>query len=159
MRKSFQLIAKEFSFSEKLSHDCINLLNNLTYEDSISPFEDYQEIKEIPTKKYLVTVGFTKLQESKVKQLDIENDFESIFIIDSTISNLTKKEVFQKILNEKGYVINDILVVGDDIDSEIRAGQELGIETILYHRDNEYSQDGDLKTIRSFKELKRYIKL
>ena len=157
MRRPFQYIAKEFSFSERLFEDCMQLLKNLTYDELILPFEDYNEIKKIPIPKYLVTVGFKKLQQSKVRQLNIEQDFKTIFIIDPTESTLSKKDVFLKIMEENSYKANDLIIVGDDIESEIKAGKELGIESLLYDREGKYVSQENNRTIKSFNELSKYI--
>jgi len=66
MRTPFQKVAKEFSFSESLFHEYMELLKNLTYEEPMEYFDDYKEIIDIKIPKYLVTVGFNKLQQSKV---------------------------------------------------------------------------------------------
>ena len=105
----------------------------------------------------MVTTGFPKLQNSKIKQLGIENDFEGIFVVDPVHSNLTKKDVFQLILAKNGYLIEDLLIVGDDLNAEIKAGQELGIETVLYDYRHEHSTTEKLKVINDFKELDVYF--
>ncbi|MCR6640608.1 MAG: hypothetical protein NVV82_16805 [Sporocytophaga sp.] len=51
LRKPFQKVATEFNFSEALTHKCINLLKNLTYEKEIKPFEDYAKVKHMAVKK------------------------------------------------------------------------------------------------------------
>ncbi len=87
--------------------------------------------------------------------LNIEKYFEEIFIVDPTVSILTKKEIFQNILKEKNYKAEEVIIIGDDIKSEIKAGQELGIESILYDREGKCNQE---KSIRSFRELADKLK-
>ena len=157
MRIQFQLIANEHHFGEKLKADCMKLLKDLTYDDKIEPFEYYEEVRKLSCKKYLVTTGFTKMQTSKVKNLGIEKDFERIFIVDPIKSDITKQIVFKGILDEYGFEVGDLLVVGDDLNSEIKAAQELGIETVLYDFEAKYGQNDHLKIIRNFKELKQQI--
>lgn len=158
MRTQFQLIANEHRFGKKLKTECMKLLNDLTYDDKITPFENYDEVRKLSCRKYLVTIGFTKMQSSKVKNLGIEKDFERIFIADPVKSDLTKQKVFKSILDEYGYEAGDLLVVGDDLNSEIKAAQALGIETVLYDFEAKYGQKDHLKIIRNFKELEQYIK-
>lgn len=157
MRQPFQVVANDFSFGERLVEACLQLLSELTYEDKIKPFEGYEALKSIPCKKYLVTTGFTKLQHSKIKQLDIDKDFEVIFVVDPSQSELTKKDIFQKILAEHQYTPDEVLVVGDDLQSEIKAAKELGIETLLYNHNGEQPEVKGQATIHSFKELVPYL--
>ncbi len=132
MRKPFQKVAAEFNFSESLTRQGINLLNNLAYEYDMSPFPDYAEVSRLPHRKFLVTTGFTVMQQSKVKQLGIAGDFEEIHIVDPDQSTLTKKDVFSDIITRHGFTPTELLVIGDDPESEIQAATSLGIDWVLY---------------------------
>jgi putative hydrolase of the HAD superfamily len=157
MRQPFQVVANEFSFSERLISDCLQLLSDLIYDEKMDPFEGYEILKNIPCKKYLVTTGFTKLQHSKIRQLNIDKDFETIFVIDPGKSKLTKKDIFQKILAEHQYKPQEVLVIGDDIHSEIKAAKELGMEAIVYNYNGEQTEVKGEQTISTFKELIPYL--
>lgn len=135
MRRPFQLVAKENNFSADLTHSGINLLKALTFERPIAYFEDYIEIRKLSGDKFLVTTGFEKLQWSKVRALGIEKDFKKIYIVDPAQSNLTKKDVFQQIITENNLSPHEIIVVGDDPESEIKAASALGITTVLYEKE------------------------
>jgi putative hydrolase of the HAD superfamily len=153
MRRPFQLIAREFSFSERLTEQCLAHLKELTYEDEMRPFPDYKSLQALPNKKYLVTTGFKNMQRSKVKNLNIEKDFLSVIIVDPAETSKTKKDVFNEIIRHNNYNPSDIVVIGDDPESELKAARELGLEAILYDRNNDYPDIVDLKKIRDFKEL------
>jgi len=66
MRRPFQFVADEFLFSDSLKSDGISHLSELTYEDNMRPFEDYIFFRTMPSKKFLVTTGFPKMQQSKI---------------------------------------------------------------------------------------------
>lgn len=156
-RTPFQKVAKDFAFSQQLLDECLVIHTNLTFNQAMNTFEDYLEIRKLPQKKYLVTSGFTKLQNSKIEQLGIQNDFEAIYIIDLQQSAQTKKDVFQQILNEQNYSIAEVLVVGDDLNSEIKDGKELGIETVVYNKLGKYSDLKDENAITQFTALKNFL--
>ena len=158
MRQPFQVVARDFSFSEQLIANCLRLLATLTYEDKMEPFEGYVVLRAISCKKYLVTTGFTRLQHSKIKQLDIGKDFEVIFVVDPSQSELTKKDIFEKILSDHRYRPDEVLVVGDDPHSEIRAAKELEIEAVIYNHNAERPEVQNEPTIRSFREIMTYLK-
>lgn len=157
MRTPFQNVADAFHFGKSLKAEGIKLLADISYNDVIEPVESYSYIKELPCKKFLVTTGFTKMQTSKIRQLDLDKDFDEIYVIDPSLSILTKKDVFEEILADNGYTTNEVLVVGDDINSEIKAGQELGIETVLFDFKMEYSEKNGLNVIRNFQDLELYL--
>lgn len=131
-RRNFQLVADKYHFSPELKTKGIQLLKDMTYDLPMQPFEQYQHIKSSPHDKFLVTTGFSKLQWSKIKMLDIEADFLEIHIVDPETSQQTKKDVFAAIMQRHNYDANEILVIGDDPESEIKAANELGIETFLF---------------------------
>ena len=157
MRRPFQFIADEFSFSESLKADCFKLLANLTYDEKMQPFEGYETLLTLPCRRFLVTTGYTKMQQSKIRQLGIENDFEAIFIIDPDKSVLTKRDLFEKILADYNFSVDDVLVVGDDLNSEILHAKALGIETVLYDYLSQFQESEDQKVIRNHKNLHLYL--
>ena len=137
-RRPYHIVADEYNFSPELKNKGIELLNNLTYDLPMQPFDGYEHIKSVKLKKFLVTTGFSKLQRSKIKMLDIESDFDEIHIVDLEVSNRTKRDVFLDIMERHSYTADDLLVVGDDPESEIKAAMELGIETFLFDPDNNH---------------------
>jgi len=153
MRRPFQFVADDFSFSENLKSKCLKLFLELTYDEHMEPFEDYKYVRKLPCMKFLVTTGFTKLQNSKILQLDIEKDFLEIYIIDPIQSKLTKKDIFLKLLIDYRLKVHEVLVIGDDLDSEIKAANDMRIDTILYDRESEHTGIENQMTINSFKDL------
>jgi len=157
MRTPFQKVADAFSFGARLKAAGIKLLQETTYDDEMVPVESYNYIRDLPCKKFLVTTGFTKMQNSKIRQLNLRKDFDKIFVIDPSLTTLTKKDIFEKILTDYDYKAEDVLVVGDDINSEIKAAQELGIDAVLYDFNLEQTENKTLQVITDFHDLKHYI--
>ncbi|QTE38471.1 HAD family hydrolase [Mucilaginibacter gossypii] len=137
-RIPYQKVADKYQFSELVKNKGLELLNNIEYNRPMQPFDDYKQIREAEVTKFLVTTGFTKLQWSKVKMLNIEADFEAIHIVDPELSPLTKKDIFASILEKYDYKTRDVLIIGDDPESEIKAASDLGIDTFLYDPENKY---------------------
>lgn len=157
MRTPFQKVADAFNFGASLKAEGIKLLENTSYDDTMETVESYDYIRKLPCKKFLVTTGFTKMQNSKIKQLDLEKDFDKIFVIDPSLTTLTKKDIFEKILIDYDFKTEEVLVVGDDINSEIKAAQELGIESVVYDFNLEHTENKELNIITDFREIERYL--
>jgi len=153
MRRPFQFVADDFSFSENLKSECLKLFLDLTYDEPMEPFDDYKYVRKLSGLKFLVTTGFTKLQNSKILQLNIEKDFLEIYIIDPIQSKLTKKDIFLKLLIDYHLKVPEVLVIGDDLNSEIKAANDMGIDTILYDRESKHTCIENQKTITSFNDL------
>ncbi|MDQ4139237.1 MAG: HAD family hydrolase [Bacteroidota bacterium] len=156
MRRPFQLVARDYKFSEELTQKGVELLKNLAYEGRIEPFPDYQFTKDLPVEKFLVTTGFLMLQQSKVAGMNLEQDFKEIHIVDPSTSDKTKKSVFSDIMNRHCYTPSEVLVVGDDLHSEIKAAQELGIDAVLYDNFNLHPETS-ISKISDFKQLPAYL--
>ncbi|MFL9843802.1 HAD family hydrolase [Flavobacterium rhizosphaerae] len=153
MRTPFRVVAQRHNFSDELTQKGINLQEELEYTEPIASFEDYPEIKNIPGLRFLVTTGFFKMQHSKIKQLGITSDFDEIHIVNPVVTS--KKEVFADILKRHNLTPKEVLVVGDDPESEIAAAKALGITTVLYDKNDNFSkEEADFK-ISHFKDLKR----
>ena len=156
MRKPFQVVAVEHHFSDELISRTITLLQTMTYQGEIKYFDDYPEIKNINAERFLVTTGFYNLQHSKIYGMGIADDFTEIHVVDPLTSTKTKKDVFADIMERHHYKPEDVLVVGDDPESEIKAALALGIDTVLYDKTNRYAQHTALYKIASFSELANF---
>jgi putative hydrolase of the HAD superfamily len=152
-RRPFQHIADEFKLDDGLRNKMIGTLQNMTYDLPMQTFEDYAHIRSIPMDKFLVTTGFVKLQMSKIKMLGIEQDFKTIHIVDPEVNDQTKKDVFAEIMDTHNFTSDELLVIGDDLESEIKAAKALGIDTVLYDPHNKHP--GAIVTYRagSFKNI------
>jgi putative hydrolase of the HAD superfamily len=137
-RRPFQHIATEFDLDKGVRDQMVDMLRNMAYTQPMKPYADYQHVRAIPLEKFLVTTGFSKLQWSKVKMLGIEDDFKHIHIVDPDINQLTKRDVFAKIMQAHNYAPADLLVIGDDPESEIKAAKSLDIDTFLYDPANKH---------------------
>ena len=155
MRKPFQVLADTHGFSQNLAQKGFQHMKTVTYDKPMKPFPDYSETRKLPHDKYLVTSGFQRFQMSKVKSLGIENDFTEIHIVD--LETNTKKNVFSDIVKRHHYSLQDVLVVGDDMHSEIAAAKELGIDAVLYDSLNLYPDETSLPRIIDFTELFQYV--
>ena len=156
-RTPFQKVAKAFSFSEQLLKDSMEVHINLTYNYPMQYFPDYELVRKLPQTKFLVTSGFSKLQHSKIDNLGIRNDFKEIVILDLQQTNETKKDIFKRLLEKYKLPKDEVLIVGDDIKSEIQAGKELGIDTVIYDRLEKYSELNVTNKIENFSELPKFL--
>lgn len=153
MRKPFQVVAKQFGLSEGLIIKGIELLKDLSYEALMNPFDGYEKMREIRIDKYLVTTGFRKLQQSKVERLGIENDFIEIHIVDPMTSSQTKKDVFATIIKNHHYLKGEVVVVGDDPDSEISAANSLQLDAVLFDELNLHPEVTTNQRVTNYNEL------
>lgn len=157
LRKPFQIVAATHGFSTSLTQRGMDFLSGLYYKGPIVCFPDYVLTKEILLPKYLVTTGFQQLQQSKIDGLHISDDFKELHIIDPATTTYTKKDIFQEILARNHHATAEVLVVGDDLHSEIKAAQDLGIDVVVYDKYGWIPADVNLPVINHFSQLAAYL--
>jgi putative hydrolase of the HAD superfamily len=155
MRTPFRIVARRHNFSEGLTQKGIELQNTIDYKGEILPFEDYPEIKNIPAERFLVTTGFKTMQLSKIRQLGITTDFKEVHVVNPV--ETSKKEVFADILKRYDYKPKEVLVVGDDPESEIAAAKALDIPTVLYDKTDKFSNEEADYKISHYSQLARIV--
>jgi putative hydrolase of the HAD superfamily len=134
LRTPFQKVAKKYGFKEETMPDVLSYLRNREVTKPLKTSDDYHYIKSLTGRKFIVTAGFPKQQTSKVKMLGIADDFEEVHVVDVTTTN--KKEAFKLLIDKYSLKTNDILIIGDDAEAEIKFGLELGIATFLLDPEN-----------------------
>ncbi len=132
---SLDSVARKYGFSDEML--AAGWAENARAEVKV-PMRGYPDIgaiRGLPAKLFLVTSGFRRLQESTVRALAVKSLFERIYIdaIDEP-DREGKQGIFAEILRANGLDPGEVLVVGDDADSEIAAGNRLGIPTMQIRR-------------------------
>lgn len=134
LRTPFLKVAEKYRFKKETMPEVISYLQNRFVTQPLKPSDDYHYIKSLIGRKFIVTAGFPKQQQSKVKMLGIADDFEEVHVVDVSTSN--KKKTFEMLIDQHQLNKNDILIIGDDAESEIKFGLELGITTFLLDPEN-----------------------
>lgn len=94
-------------------------------------YGDLHLLAEFGVPLFLVTAGFEGLQRSKIDALGFAKHFKEMHIDALDVPGRKgKKGLFQDILSRHGFAPDEVLVVGDNPDSEIAAGNELRIPTV-----------------------------
>jgi FMN phosphatase YigB (HAD superfamily) len=156
--QSVDLIEKEYHFSEEMVEAAKQAFLNNEYQFSLTPFDDYEVLKNIPGMRFLVTSGIPKLQQAKCDALSLEGDFTGIVVDDIYEENRPgKKKIFERIAQEHNLIPDMVWIVGDNPDSEITSGKELGMITVQIVRPGIEKSDKATYVVSSFYELKDLI--
>jgi putative hydrolase of the HAD superfamily len=118
-------------------------------------YPDLGALREFPAELFLVTSGFRRLQESKISALRIGQLFAEVHVdaIDEA-NRKGKRRIFEDIMSSRGLTPDEVLVVGDNPDSEIDAGNQLGIKTVQILRPGVTRGDNASYYIDELAELK-----
>lgn len=156
-RTPFQKIADQYGFPEELRRKGIALLKETVCQKPIATYPDYELVRSLPLPKFLVTFGFVKLQQSKVDCLGIRNDFKAVVVVDPEISRETKRNVFLRIMDTFHYQKDELIAIGDDPESEIKAARDLGIPTYLYDPKSRFKSKGVTWHEQSYRKLRELL--
>lgn len=128
---SFDLVAKRYRFSDSMFRAGFDVFSKLEVKGPIEGYPDLEIVKDLAADKYLVTSGFRRLQESKVRALGIQDWFRRVVIDAVDVPpQRGKKAIFEEILRESGHAPDEMIVVGDNPLSELAAGRQLGMQTV-----------------------------
>lgn len=150
----FDVVSNKFQFDELLNQQFSDIINSLEYQLTIEVFDDFKVMKNFQASKFLVTTGFRKLQLAKISALGLEYEFEKIIIdeIDSK-QRKYKKGIFGEILETNEQQNQEVFVIGDNSESELKAGYELGLTTIQVAKLGQPKSKYATHTVLDFKEL------
>jgi putative hydrolase of the HAD superfamily len=153
----WDIVISRYGIPKEIFLNSIKVLESLPSNLNISTYPDYHHIKNYSGIKFLVTTSSTSLQKAKIKALDIENDFTEIIINDTLIESKTKLDIFKELILKYNLDPEKTYVIGDNPNSEIKAGNYLNMITIQILRDNVVKGDNAKYYIKSFAELCKII--
>jgi putative hydrolase of the HAD superfamily len=157
-RFPFDFICAKYGFSEPMRSAGFVAFSKTEVTTQMRGYGDLAALKELHAKLFLVTSGFRRLQQSKIKALGIEHLLTE-FHIDAIDESGPKGKLhaFQSILKKHHLSPAEMLVVGDNPESEIAVGSQLGMTTIQTLRPGVPPSAAANHHITSLHELKRFL--
>ena len=157
-RVAFDAVADKYGFTEAMRAAGWQVFRQTEVTEPMYGYGDLAVLKDLPVQRFLVTSGFRRLQESKVRALGFADWFAGIYIDALDEPNRRGKHgIFQDILSAHGLRPDEVLVVGDNPDSEIEAGNRLGMKTIQILRPGVPPSGHAPRQIHSLLELKEFL--
>ena len=158
-RHPLDFVADKYGFSQAMLAAAWKAFSHTRVATPMKGYGDLAVLGELSADLYLVTSGFRRLQESKIKALNFEHLFAGIYIdaIDES-DRKGKQGLFESILRAKQLKPEEVLVVGDNPDSEIEAGNKLGMKTIQILRPGVPRADNATYYIQTLTELKALLR-
>ncbi|MDD3740583.1 MAG: YjjG family noncanonical pyrimidine nucleotidase [Bacteroidales bacterium] len=158
--KRFYLTNLSFGFDDenianKMGKDYIN---NSPYKTKLFPYT--HEILKYLSEKYnlyLITNGFKEVQYLKIKNCDIEKYFKNIFTSEEVGFSKPNIKYFEYVLESTRSKPVNSIVIGDDLEVDIKGAIQLGIDTIWF-KSGDDNQEGQSKYIvNSLKEISEIL--
>jgi FMN phosphatase YigB (HAD superfamily) len=158
-RHPLDFVADKYGFSQAMLAAAWKVFSHTIVETPMKGYGDLGVLRELHVDLFLVTSGFRRLQESKIKALSVEHLFAGIHVdaIDEA-DRKGKQGIFEFILSTKKLEPESVLVVGDNPDSEIQAGNALGMRTVQILRPGIPRGDNATYYIQTLAELKALLR-
>jgi putative hydrolase of the HAD superfamily len=157
-RHALDHVARQHRFTDDMLRAGWDAFRTLEVRQSLRGYPDLWAIEALQVERFLVTTGFRRLQESKVAALGIAPLFAEVQIdaIDET-PRRQKRERFADIASRHGWEPAQVLIVGDNGESEIAAGNALGMPTVQTLRPGVPPAPNAQWRIKNFAELSKLI--
>lgn len=157
-RLSLDVIFDRHEFTAEMQAASWLAYSRLQVAGPMQGYDDLGLLPELPVMRFLVTTGFRRFQESKVRALGISRLFAEVHVdaIDEPGTG-GKQALFAEIMARRELQPSEVWVVGDNPDSEIAAGNNLGLTTIQILRPGvDRSTQADIN-IRGLADLRKLL--
>ncbi len=104
-------------------------------------------------KVYLITNGFKEVQYLKIKNCNIDTYFDKVFTSEEVGCNKPNREYFEFVLENTGANPENSIVIGDDLEVDIKGAAQLNIDTIWFNNNNGLTDFPVTFEVKSLKEI------
>ena len=85
---------------------------------------------------HLITNGFEKTQWSKLHSSNLAKYFKEVITSESSNSSKPNKEIFDYAIKKAGCKISECIMIGDNLDADIKGAQNAGMDTVFANHIN-----------------------
>ncbi len=157
-RHSVDDVAQRHGFSPGMLAAGWAVFARLEARAPMQGYPDLGVIADLPVPRFLVTTGFRRLQESKIAALGLRVHFMEVRIdVVDEPGRKGKQQLFHEIQQAHQFASRQVLVVGDNADAEIRAGNNLGMTTVQILRAGVPFGSNAAHHIHGLQELQRFL--
>ncbi|MEC4593329.1 MULTISPECIES: HAD family hydrolase [Nitrospirillum] len=157
-RHPLDWVSRTHGFSPAMHQAAWTATAGLEVTGAMADYGDLPLLAGLGLPLYLVTSGFRRLQQSKVRALGLAPHMKGIHIdaIDEA-GHPGKAALFRMLLDQSGVPAAQALVVGDNPESEIAAGNSLGMPTVQSLRPGVVWDGRARFHIRDLRDLRRLL--
>jgi HAD superfamily hydrolase (TIGR01549 family) len=155
---AFDFVAAKYGFTPRMHAAGWEAFRGIEVRTPMRGYGDLALLPLLGDRRFLVTSGFRRLQESKVRALGIEAAFEAIVVdaIDEP-GRRGKERIFRDLMAQFRLAASDVLVVGDNAESELAAAAHLGLQSAQIIRPGVSPADGATVHMKDLAELRAWL--
>jgi FMN phosphatase YigB (HAD superfamily) len=155
---AFDHVAKRYGFTDRMRDAGWRAFREIEVTQPMSGYGDLDLLPSLGARRFLVTSGFRRLQESKVRALGIAPAFDAVIVdaIDEPYRR-GKERIFADLVADARLEPGDTLVVGDNPDSELAAARRLGLASAQVLRPGVIAAADVTVRVRDLAELRQWL--
>ena len=122
--------------AKQLSNEYLELLPS---KKALFPYAT-EIIKYLSAKGYqlhLITNGFEEVQMGKIRSCEIDTYFKEVITSEKAMSLKPHPEIFEYALKITGAKKAESIMIGDNLDADIKGAMEAGLDTVFVNHINE----------------------
>jgi putative hydrolase of the HAD superfamily len=155
---AFDWVAARHGFTPRMRDAGWNALREIQVRGPMRGYGDLDILPQLGERRFLVTSGFRRLQESKVRSLGIAELFDAVIVdaIDEP-DRRGKERIFADLIADALLEQADTLVVGDNVESELAAAKRLGLEHVQMLRPHVVPAPDIIVRVADLHDLRRWL--
>ena len=155
---AFDHVAKRYGFTDRMHDAGWRVFREIEVTQPMSGYGDLDLLPSLGERRFLVTSGFRRLQESKVRALGIASAFDAVIVDAIDEPNRRGKErIFADLMADACLEAGDTLVVGDNPESELAAARRLGLGSAQLLRPGVVPASDVTVRVRDLAELRQWL--
>lgn len=104
---------------------------------------------------YIITNGFIEVQYVKLRNSELDQYFEKVFISEEIGYKKPHPEIFRFAITSVNAKKSESIMIGDDFEVDVLGAKDFGIDQVFFNPHNEkHSSNGITHEIKSLSELK-----
>ncbi len=142
--------------SRKMGLEFLEILPN---KNKLFPYtiEILSYLKNKGYQMHLITNGFEKVQYNKIEKSNIGSFFIEVITSEGSNSLKPNREIFEHALQKTGATIKKSIMIGDNIEADIKGAMNIGMDTIFVNHINATTEVQPTYTIFHLKELETIL--
>jgi len=106
---------------------------------------------------HLITNGFDNIQWGKLRSSQIDHYFKEVITSEKAMSLKPHKAIFEYALQATGATPEDSIMIGDNLDADIKGAMDAGLDTIFVNHIKEETELKPTYIIYHLKELEQIL--
>ncbi|OFX90106.1 MAG: noncanonical pyrimidine nucleotidase, YjjG family [Bacteroidetes bacterium GWF2_33_16] len=108
-------------------------------------------------KLYIITNGFSEIQFIKLVNSNLDKYFTHVFTSEEAGAQKPSPIIFEHALKIANAEINECLMIGDDLETDILGARNMGIDQVYFNTDKVRHNEAITYEISSLNELKGFL--